>query len=148
MVKRPVRRVRPGMLIPRASIMSAMISKSLGRTEVPRENTPMQKNNPTAPRLSVVTGEPLESILKEGLGIDPQEVEKLKALNSIGRVDFVLQVQQLNSQLIFQAGVFEASYVSAIVAHHQYWKNKDVAHFILSRLLLGSQSSQKSSGTA
>ena len=40
-----------------------------------------------------------------------------------------------------QEGLFEASYLSAIAAHLQYWNDEDVAHFMLSQLLLGKQSS-------
>jgi hypothetical protein len=83
-----------GMLMPRSSIISAMISRSLGHTEVSRENTHSRQNYPATPRLRVVTEEPLKSMFKEPLRIGPQEAEKLEALNSTGRVDFVLQVQR------------------------------------------------------
>jgi len=87
--------------------------------------------------------ETLYSVFKQstsGLRTARQEADKLKAINSTGRVDFVIQVIGSNFALIIQEGLFETSYLSAIAAHLQYWNDEDVAHFMLSQLLLGTQS--------
>jgi len=46
--------------------------------------------------------------------------EKLKSLNSTGRVDYRLQ-----------EGVLDVSYIIAITVHLNYWHDTDVAYFIL-----------------
>jgi len=92
--------------------------------------------------------ETLDSVFKQsttGLRTARQEADKLKAINSTGRVDFVIQVYSFHSQLMLQEGLFETSYLSAIAAHLQYWSDEDLAHFMLSQLLLGTQPNQHKS---
>lgn len=45
----------------------------------------------------------------------------------------------MSPKLTPQEGLFEASYLSAIAAHLQYWNDEDMAHFMLSQLLLGAE---------
>ena len=78
-----------------SSITSSLISRSLGYTDVSSENPhPLQKDTHT-PGLNVMPEETLYSVFKQstaGLRTARQEGDKLKALNSTGRVDFVVQV--------------------------------------------------------
>lgn len=88
--------------------------------------------------------ETLYSVFKQsttGLKTARQEADKLKAINSTGRVDFVIQVPPTFCKADLQEGLFEASYLSAIAAHLQYWNDEDLAHFMLSQLLLGAEHS-------
>ncbi|CAB08596.1 mitochondrial DDHD family phospholipase [Schizosaccharomyces pombe] len=52
--------------------------------------------------------------------------ERMYRLNKTGRIDFMLQEGALDTSY---------SYVSAMNAHSEYWKNVDLAHFILTQLL-------------
>lgn len=68
--------------------------------------------------------------------------QRLKALNSAGRIDYALQEEFLN-----------LSYVSALSAHLQYWGDSDVSYFILSYILLNHSketeaASQEQAGSA
>jgi len=116
----------------RSSITSSLISRSLGYTDVSSENPNPPQQDPTTPGIGLMPEETLYSVFKQstsGLKTARQEADKLKAINSTGRVDFVIQ-----------EGIFETSYLSAIAAHLQYWNDEDVAHFMLSQLLLGTSS--------
>ena len=78
-----------------SSITSSLISRSLGYTDASPENPHPQHNDPITPGLSVMPEETLYSVFKQstaGLKTARQEGDKLKALNSTGRVDFVIQV--------------------------------------------------------
>jgi len=117
----------------RSSITSSLISRSLGYTDVPPENNqnPTEPPELVTPSVGLMSQETLYSVFKQtttGLRTARQEADKLKAINSTGRVDFVIQ-----------EGLFEASYLSAIAAHLQYWSDEDLAHFMLSQLLLGTE---------
>lgn len=137
------RQVHPSTKRPdsRSSITSSLISRSLGYTDVSPENPHPQQDSATS-WLGLMPEETLYSVFKQsttGLRTARQEADKLKAINSTGRVDFVIQVLHLICKLTWQEGLFETSYLSAIAAHLQYWDDDDVAHFMLSQLLLGTQ---------
>jgi len=115
-----------------SSITSSLISRSLGYPDVSSENPHPQQPDPNT-GIGLMSEETLYSVFKQsttGLKTARQEADKLKAINSTGRVDFVIQ-----------EGIFEASYLSAIAAHLQYWNDEDMAHFMLSQLLLGNSPS-------
>jgi hypothetical protein len=83
----------------RSSITSSLISRSLGYADVPPENPqqphPSQKSDPHSASLGVMPEETLYSVFRQsttGLKTARQEADKLKAINSTGRVDFVIQV--------------------------------------------------------
>jgi hypothetical protein len=46
--------------------------------------------------------------------------ERLKMLNSTGRVDYFIQ-----------EGILESSYLSALQSHLSYWNDTDVAAFLI-----------------
>ncbi|KAG5304050.1 DDHD domain-containing protein [Histoplasma capsulatum G186AR] len=52
------------------------------------------------------------------------EEEKVRALNSNGRVDYSIQ-----------EGAFDISLIASIASHLSYWADEDVSHFMLSQLL-------------
>ncbi|KAF2487170.1 DDHD domain-containing protein, partial [Neohortaea acidophila] len=53
-----------------------------------------------------------------------REEEKVRRLNSNGRVDYAIQ-----------EGVFDINLIAAIASHLTYWSDEDVNHFIISQLL-------------
>ncbi|EMC95971.1 hypothetical protein BAUCODRAFT_70900 [Baudoinia panamericana UAMH 10762] len=53
-----------------------------------------------------------------------REEEKVRRLNSNGRVDYAIQ-----------EGVFDINIIAAIASHLSYWSDEDVSHFIISQLL-------------
>jgi len=53
-----------------------------------------------------------------------REEEKVRRLNSNGRVDYAIQ-----------EGVFDINLIAAIASHLSYWSDEDVSHFIISQLL-------------
>ncbi|KAF2862969.1 DDHD-domain-containing protein [Piedraia hortae CBS 480.64] len=53
-----------------------------------------------------------------------REEDKVRALNSNGRVDYAIQ-----------EGVFDINLIAAIASHLSYWGDEDVSHFIISQLL-------------
>ena len=74
-----------------------MISRSLGYRDISPENPHPQPNDPSTPGLGVMPEETLYSVFRQsttGLKTTRQEADKLKAINSTGRVDFVIQVRQ------------------------------------------------------
>ena len=80
-----------------SSITSSLISRSLGYTDVsPEHPHPQQPHDPTSPPgVGLMSEETLYSVFKQtssGLKTARQEADKLKAINSTGRVDFVIQV--------------------------------------------------------
>ena len=96
----------PHLLIGRSSITSSLISRSLGYADVPPESPQpqpqqqLQQQQPQqsdlhSPSLGLMPEETLYSVFKQsttGLKTARQEADKLKAINSTGRVDFVIQV--------------------------------------------------------
>ena len=83
-------------LILRSSITSSLISRSLGYADVPPDSpqSPSQ-TDPATPGVGLMSEETLYSVFKQtttGLRTARQEANKLKAINSTGRVDFVIQV--------------------------------------------------------
>ncbi|KAF2174192.1 hypothetical protein M409DRAFT_16462 [Zasmidium cellare ATCC 36951] len=53
-----------------------------------------------------------------------KEEEKVRRLNSNGRVDYAIQ-----------EGAFDINLIAAIASHLSYWSDEDVSHFIISQLL-------------
>ncbi|CAK3906654.1 related to phosphatidic acid-preferring phospholipase A1, contains DDHD domain [Lecanosticta acicola] len=53
-----------------------------------------------------------------------KEEEKVRKLNSNGRVDYAIQ-----------EGAFDINLIAAIASHLSYWSDEDVSHFIISQLL-------------
>ncbi|KAK5169160.1 uncharacterized protein LTR77_006469 [Saxophila tyrrhenica] len=53
-----------------------------------------------------------------------REEEKVRRLNSNGRVDYAIQ-----------EGAFDINLIAAIASHLSYWSDEDVSHFIISQLL-------------
>ena len=53
-----------------------------------------------------------------------REEEKVRRLNSNGRVDYAIQ-----------EGAFDINVIAAIASHLSYWSDEDVSHFIISQLL-------------
>ncbi|KAK4548998.1 hypothetical protein LTR36_008771 [Oleoguttula mirabilis] len=53
-----------------------------------------------------------------------REEEKVRRLNSNGRVDYAIQ-----------EGVFDINLIAAIASHLSYWSDEDVSHFMISQLL-------------
>lgn len=53
-----------------------------------------------------------------------REEEKVRRLNSNGRVDYSIQ-----------EGAFDINIIAAIASHLSYWSDEDVSHFIVSQLL-------------
>lgn len=53
-----------------------------------------------------------------------REEEKVRRLNSNGRVDYAIQ-----------EGVFDINLIAAIASHLSYWSDEDVSHFVISQLL-------------
>ena len=53
-----------------------------------------------------------------------REEEKVRRLNSNGRVDYAIQ-----------EGAFDINLIAAIASHLSYWSDEDVSHFIVSQLL-------------
>lgn len=53
-----------------------------------------------------------------------REEEKVRSLNSNGRVDYAIQ-----------EGAFDINLIAAIASHLSYWSDEDVSHFIISQLL-------------
>jgi hypothetical protein len=68
----------------------------LGYADVSPENPHSQQSqDPNAPGVGLMPEETLYSVFKQstsGLKTARQEADKLKAINSTGRVDFVIQV--------------------------------------------------------
>ncbi|EPX74816.1 phospholipase [Schizosaccharomyces octosporus yFS286] len=93
----------------RSGIANTLILKSLSYASVFNEATANHKEQ--------VVGEG-----NQAYQID----ERMYRLNKTGRVDFMLQEGSLDASY---------SYVSAMNAHSNYWKNADLAHFILTQLL-------------
>ncbi|EPY50938.1 phospholipase [Schizosaccharomyces cryophilus OY26] len=93
----------------RSGIANTLILKSLSYASVFNEATSNQKVH----------------VVEEG-NQAYQIDERMYRLNKTGRVDFMLQEGSLDTSY---------SYVSAMNAHSNYWKNADLAHFILTQLL-------------
>lgn len=53
-----------------------------------------------------------------------REEDKVRRLNSNGRVDYAIQ-----------EGAFDINLIAAIASHLSYWSDEDVSHFIVSQLL-------------
>ena len=53
-----------------------------------------------------------------------REEQKVRGLNSNGRVDYAIQ-----------EGAFDINLIAAIASHLSYWSDEDVSHFIISQLL-------------
>ena len=53
-----------------------------------------------------------------------REEQKVRRLNSNGRVDYAIQ-----------EGAFDINLIAAIASHLSYWSDEDVSHFIISQLL-------------
>lgn len=53
-----------------------------------------------------------------------REEEKVRKLNSNGRVDYAIQ-----------EGAFDINLIAAIASHLSYWSDEDVSHFVVSQLL-------------
>jgi len=53
-----------------------------------------------------------------------REEEKVRKLNSNGRVDYAIQ-----------EGAFDINIIAAIASHLSYWSDEDVSHYIISQLL-------------
>jgi hypothetical protein len=53
-----------------------------------------------------------------------REEEKVRRLNTNGRVDYAIQ-----------EGAFDINLIAAIASHLSYWSDEDVSHFIISQLL-------------
>lgn len=53
-----------------------------------------------------------------------KEEEKVRRLNTNGRVDYAIQ-----------EGAFDINLIAAIASHLSYWSDEDVSHFIISQLL-------------
>lgn len=53
-----------------------------------------------------------------------KEEEKVRRLNSNGRVDYAIQ-----------EGAFDINLIAAIASHLSYWSDEDVSHFLISQLL-------------
>ena len=53
-----------------------------------------------------------------------REEEKVRRLNSNGRVDYAIQ-----------EGAFDINLIAAIASHLSYWSDEDVSHFVISQLL-------------
>ena len=92
---------RLSFLILSSSITSSLISRSLGYADVPPDNnhSPTQ-TDPVTPGVGLMSEDTLYSVFKQtttGLRTARQEADKLKAINSTGRVDFVIQVSPLHS---------------------------------------------------
>jgi hypothetical protein len=67
------------------------------------ENHHPLPHDPSTPGMGVMPEETLYSVFKQsatGLKTARQEADKLKAINSTGRVDFVIQVLRLSLWLI------------------------------------------------
>lgn len=97
LVQRPVSFLEYSPLTNSSSITSSLISRSLGYADVSPENPhpQQQPQDPTAPGVGLMSEETLYSVFKQstsGLRTARQEADKLKAINSTGRVDFVIQV--------------------------------------------------------
>jgi hypothetical protein len=79
----------------RSSITSSLIARSLGYPDITAsENQHPQPQDPTTSG-AVMPEETLYSVFKQtasGIKTAKQEADKLKAINSTGRVDFVIQV--------------------------------------------------------
>ncbi|KAI5850613.1 DDHD domain-containing protein [Tricharina praecox] len=61
------------------------------------------------------------------------EEDKVRALNSTGRIDFAIQ-----------EGVFDISVIASIASHLSYWGDEDVNHFVVSQLLSRSRVMKRS----
>lgn len=59
----------------------------------PPENHNPPQNDLATPGVGIMPEETLYSVFTAGLKTSHQEVNKLKAINSTGRVDFVIQVR-------------------------------------------------------
>ena len=68
-----------------------------------------------------------------------REEEKVRRLNTNGRVDYAIQ-----------EGVFDINMIAAIASHLAYWGDEDVCHFLLSQMLSRGkvQKSRKSQDTS
>ncbi|TKA77786.1 hypothetical protein B0A55_04678, partial [Friedmanniomyces simplex] len=53
-----------------------------------------------------------------------REEEKVRKLNTNGRVDYAIQ-----------EGVFDINLIAAIASHLSYWSDEDVSHYVISQLL-------------
>ncbi|KAK4904313.1 hypothetical protein LTR49_026203 [Elasticomyces elasticus] len=53
-----------------------------------------------------------------------REEEKVRRLNTNGRVDYAIQ-----------EGVFDINLIAAIASHLSYWSDEDVSHYVISQLL-------------
>lgn len=65
-----------------------------------------------------------------------REEEKVRQLNSNGRVDYAIQ-----------EGAFDINLIAAIASHLSYWSDEDVSHFIISQLLSRHRVVRPSAGT-
>lgn len=62
-----------------------------------------------------------------------REEEKVRKLNSNGRVDYAIQ-----------EGAFDINLLAAIASHLSYWGDEDVSHFMISQLLSRSRFKKRS----
>lgn len=65
-----------------------------------------------------------------------KEEDKVRRLNSNGRVDYAIQ-----------EGAFDINLIAAIASHLSYWSDEDVSHFILSQLLSRHRVARPSAGS-
>jgi len=87
----------------RSSITSSLISRSLGYGDISSENAQPHQQDPQTPGVGLMPEDTLYSVFKQttsGLRTARQEAEKLRAINSTGRVDFVIQVLKLSIMFI------------------------------------------------
>jgi hypothetical protein len=78
-----------------SSITSSIISRSLGYGDISADNPQQHQQDPQTPGVGLMPEETLYSVFKQstsGIRTARQEADKLKAINSTGRVDFVIQV--------------------------------------------------------
>lgn len=54
---------------------------------------------------------------------DLNGADKIKSLNSTGRIDYCLQ-----------EGILDVSYITAIFVHLNYWSDSDISYFILKEI--------------
>lgn len=118
----------------RSSITNSIVSRSLGYGDLSSPSTASRaeiedEKQKVANEINKQHQETLFAGFEKAWGSNHSKKsegeQKLRALNSAGRIDYALQEE-----------FFQSSYVSAISAHLAYWADSDVSYFILSYVLL------------
>ncbi|KAI5776172.1 DDHD domain-containing protein [Geopyxis carbonaria] len=82
-----------------------------------------KRRKSTGPSGEGATADEIRDAIREE-GRLRNEENKVRALNSTGRIDFAIQ-----------EGVFDISLIASIASHLSYWGDEDVNHFIISQIL-------------